>query len=116
MVDCAAAVGRCRGFGLAPAQAKLAEVEGKIADLVVIRDTLRDAVAAGCDDLIACAEQPCCPLRSSTCRQEDTVPNAERRRRILPTGLTGLAGAACAACCLIPAAGRSAAPAGPWRA
>jgi DNA-binding transcriptional MerR regulator len=46
----------------ARAQAKLSEVERKIADLEVIRDTLRQAVAAGCDDLVACAEQPCCPL------------------------------------------------------
>jgi DNA-binding transcriptional MerR regulator len=47
---------------LARAEAKLAEVEQKIADLHVIRDTLRTAVAAGCDDLMACAESPCCPL------------------------------------------------------
>ncbi|MQA24183.1 MAG: MerR family transcriptional regulator [Micromonosporaceae bacterium] len=46
----------------ASAVAKLAEVEQKIADLQVIRDTLRAAVAAGCDDLVACAESPCCPL------------------------------------------------------
>jgi DNA-binding transcriptional MerR regulator len=46
----------------ARAQAKLSEVERKIADLEVIRDTLRQAVAASCDDLVACAEQPCCPL------------------------------------------------------
>jgi DNA-binding transcriptional MerR regulator len=43
-------------------RAKLAEVEQKIADLVVIRDTLREAVAAGCDDLVACASRPGCPL------------------------------------------------------
>lgn len=46
----------------ARAAAKLAEVEQKIADLTVIRDTLLDAVNAGCDDLIACAGSPCCPL------------------------------------------------------
>ncbi|MDG4792571.1 MerR family transcriptional regulator [Micromonospora sp. WMMD1082] len=46
----------------ARAQDKLAEVEQKIADLSVIRDTLREAVAAGCDDLVACADSPCCPL------------------------------------------------------
>ncbi|MET8353255.1 MULTISPECIES: MerR family transcriptional regulator [unclassified Micromonospora] len=46
----------------ARAQAKLVEVEQKIADLSVIRDTLREAVAAGCDDLVACADSPCCPL------------------------------------------------------
>lgn len=50
--------------GALPARAavKLAEVEQKIADLGVIRDTLRAAVAAGCDNLTACAEHPCCPL------------------------------------------------------
>jgi DNA-binding transcriptional MerR regulator len=47
---------------LARAEDKLAEVEQKIADLNVIRDSLRTAVAAGCDDLMACAESPCCPL------------------------------------------------------
>lgn len=44
------------------AVAKLADVEQRIADLAVIRDTLREAIAAGCDDLAACAESPCCPL------------------------------------------------------
>ncbi|GAA2591119.1 hypothetical protein GCM10010435_82310 [Winogradskya consettensis] len=44
------------------AQEKLAEVETKIADLQVIASTLRAAVAAGCDDLAACAEQPDCPI------------------------------------------------------
>ncbi|HEY7594529.1 MAG TPA: MerR family transcriptional regulator [Actinophytocola sp.] len=44
------------------AEAKLAEVEAKIADLMVIRDTLRAAVAAGCDDLETCAATPGCPL------------------------------------------------------
>ncbi len=46
----------------ARAAAKLAEVEQKITDLTIIRDTLREAVDAGCDDLIACAGSPCCPL------------------------------------------------------
>ncbi|MFR9775092.1 MerR family transcriptional regulator [Micromonospora sp. MS34] len=44
------------------ARAKLAEVEAKIADLSTIRDTLAHAVAAGCDDLAACADTPGCPL------------------------------------------------------
>jgi len=47
---------------LARAEGKLAEVEQKIADLGVIRDTLRAAVAAGGDDLITCAQSECCPL------------------------------------------------------
>ena len=44
------------------AQAKLAEVEAKIADLHVIAATLRAAIQAGCDDLVTCAGQPCCPI------------------------------------------------------
>jgi MerR family mercuric resistance operon transcriptional regulator len=52
-----------RDAGLhARAESKLTEVERKIADLLVIRDTLREAVDAGCDDLIACADAPHCPL------------------------------------------------------
>ena len=55
--------GRRRDAGLRErARAKLAEVEQKIADLMVIRDTLREAVAAGCDDLVVCASLPGCPL------------------------------------------------------
>jgi DNA-binding transcriptional MerR regulator len=46
----------------ARAVAKLAEVEQKIIDLTIIRDTLRQAMDAGCDDLIACAGSPRCPL------------------------------------------------------
>jgi MerR family mercuric resistance operon transcriptional regulator len=50
----------------ARAHAKLAEVEAKIADLHVIAGTLRAAVDAGCDDLVACAGQPCCPIPFAT--------------------------------------------------
>lgn len=46
----------------ARAAAKLAEVETRLADLSVIRDTLRAAVEAGCDDLMSCAEADGCPL------------------------------------------------------
>jgi DNA-binding transcriptional MerR regulator len=46
----------------ARAMAKLAEVEQKIADLQAIRETLIEAVDAGCDDLMACAASPRCPL------------------------------------------------------
>jgi MerR family transcriptional regulator, mercuric resistance operon regulatory protein len=41
---------------------KLAEVEAKIADLTLIADTLREALDAGCDDLIECASEPRCPI------------------------------------------------------
>ncbi len=44
------------------AAAKLAEVDAKIADLSVIRETLVAAMDAGCDDLVTCAASPCCPL------------------------------------------------------
>jgi MerR family mercuric resistance operon transcriptional regulator len=50
----------------ARARAKLAEVEAKIADLRVIAGTLRAAVDAGCDDLVTCAGQPCCPIPFAT--------------------------------------------------
>jgi DNA-binding transcriptional MerR regulator len=52
-----------RGVGLQHrAAAKLVEVEQKISDLQVIRDSLHAALDAGCDDLVACADTPCCPL------------------------------------------------------
>ncbi|GIJ34025.1 MerR family transcriptional regulator [Verrucosispora sp. WMMD703] len=55
--------GRRPDSGLqARARNKLAEVERKLANLTVIRDTLRAAISAGCDDLIACADSPSCPL------------------------------------------------------
>ncbi|WFE52508.1 MerR family transcriptional regulator [Micromonospora sp. WMMD1155] len=54
---------RRSGAGLqARASDKLIEVEQKRADLTVTRDTLRAAISAGCDDLIACAGTSCCPL------------------------------------------------------
>jgi MerR family mercuric resistance operon transcriptional regulator len=46
----------------ARAAAKLVEVEARIADLQVIAATLRAALAAGCEDLIVCAETADCPL------------------------------------------------------
>ncbi|PZS19373.1 MAG: MerR family transcriptional regulator [Pseudonocardiales bacterium] len=46
----------------ARAATKLAEVEAKLTDLGVIADTLRAALAAGCADLITCADSPHCPL------------------------------------------------------
>lgn len=41
---------------------KLIEVEQRIADLQIIRATLQDAIDAGCDDVMACAAEPSCPL------------------------------------------------------
>ncbi|RMI28492.1 MerR family transcriptional regulator [Nocardia stercoris] len=46
----------------ARAAAKLAEVDAKLAELTAVRDTLRAALAAGCDDLLACSEIPSCPV------------------------------------------------------
>lgn len=44
------------------AAVKLAEVEAKISDYQVMAATLRSALAAGCEDLAACARHPLCPL------------------------------------------------------
>ncbi len=46
----------------ARAEAKLVEINEKIADLEVIRDSLITARDAGCDDLIQCADEECCPI------------------------------------------------------
>ncbi|RHW26454.1 MerR family transcriptional regulator [Nocardioides immobilis] len=43
-------------------EAKLAEVDQKIADLQVIRASLVAARDAGCDDLVRCAETDGCPI------------------------------------------------------
>ncbi|KQY57382.1 MULTISPECIES: MerR family transcriptional regulator [unclassified Nocardioides] len=55
--------------------AKLAEVDQKIADLQVIRTSLIAARDAGCDDLIHCAESDCCPIPFV---QIVTVPEASK--------------------------------------
>ncbi|GAA4442761.1 MerR family transcriptional regulator [Actinokineospora soli] len=44
------------------ATAKLADVEARIADLLLVRDTLRATLTAGCDDLITCSGAPRCPI------------------------------------------------------
>lgn len=55
--------GRRADAGLrARAAAKLAEVDAKLAELTTVRDTLRATLEAGCDDLLACSESPCCPI------------------------------------------------------
>ena len=50
----------------ARARTKLAQVETKIIDLQIIADTLRAALDAGCDDLVACAGNSCCPIPFAT--------------------------------------------------
>jgi MerR family mercuric resistance operon transcriptional regulator len=58
--------------------AKLAEVEARIADLTVIADTLRAALAAGCDDLVTCAASPDCPLPfTNLAEQEPSDPRED---------------------------------------
>lgn len=44
------------------ARTKLAEVDARLADLRTIRAALVEALDAGCDDLVVCADSPCCPL------------------------------------------------------
>lgn len=44
------------------ADAKIAEVDRRIADLQVIREALVAARDAGCDDLRACVESDACPI------------------------------------------------------
>jgi MerR family mercuric resistance operon transcriptional regulator len=51
-------------------------VEARIADLRVIAGTLRAAVDAGCDDLVACAGEPCCPIPFAAIAQG--VPDSAR--------------------------------------
>jgi MerR family transcriptional regulator, mercuric resistance operon regulatory protein len=48
------------------ASAKLAEVEAKLADLRVIAESLRTAIDAGCDNLVECAGNDCCPIPFAT--------------------------------------------------
>jgi len=46
----------------ARARSKLAQIEAKLVELHRVRDTLRSALHAGCDDLIECATSDCCPI------------------------------------------------------
>ncbi|MFE7742180.1 hypothetical protein [Nocardia sp. NPDC057455] len=50
---------------------KLAEIDSRLTELTAVRDTLRAALAAGCDDLIACSESPCCPVPFATADSDD---------------------------------------------
>lgn len=61
------------------AEAKLIEVEERITDLLTIRDNLRAAVDAGCDDLISCAAKDCCPIPFQT--TTTTRPVGDNRAR-----------------------------------
>lgn len=46
----------------ARAAAKLTEIDARLTELTAVRGTLRAALAAGCDDLLACSESPSCPV------------------------------------------------------
>jgi DNA-binding transcriptional MerR regulator len=46
----------------ARAEAKIAEIDRKITALTAIRASLREAVTAGCDDLVSCAGSTRCPI------------------------------------------------------
>lgn len=52
------------------AKAKLAEIDEKLAELAAVRDTLRATLEAGCDDLLVCAENPCCPVPFTTADED----------------------------------------------
>jgi DNA-binding transcriptional MerR regulator len=59
----------------ARAQAKLTEIDARLADLQTIRSALVEAVEAGCDDLVACAESSCCPLPFTDLADVTVRPN-----------------------------------------
>jgi DNA-binding transcriptional MerR regulator len=61
------------------ARVKLAEIEERIADLHAIRDTLRAALDAGCDDLVACASSDCCPIPFATITTRPGVAASRNR-------------------------------------
>ncbi|MEV6325366.1 MerR family transcriptional regulator [Nocardia sp. NPDC051787] len=59
----------------ARASAKLAGIDAKVAELTAVRDTLRAALEAGCDDLTVCSENRGCPVPF------DSDTNSDRVRR-----------------------------------
>jgi DNA-binding transcriptional MerR regulator len=61
LIDVGRRSGRQSGLQ-ARAREKLAEVEARIDDLVLIRTGLVEALEAGCDDLHTCATSECCPI------------------------------------------------------
>ncbi|WP_433272134.1 MerR family transcriptional regulator [Actinosynnema sp. CS-041913] len=69
----------------ARAARKLADIEARIADLNVVRDTLRNAVDAGCDDLIACSHAPSCPIPFTDARPAEARPTEARPTDARPT-------------------------------
>lgn len=72
------------------AQVKLSEIEAKIAELTLIAYTLKQALAAGCDDLLTCTEQPACPLSTAVPASSETTAQPGqwpgRTTAVLPVG------------------------------
>lgn len=54
---------------------KLIEVEERIADLTVIRTALQQTIEVGCTDLMACAQERCCPLPFAELAAPDRLPD-----------------------------------------
>ncbi|MCM6771914.1 MerR family transcriptional regulator [Nocardia sp. CDC159] len=50
----------------AQVRVKLAEIDSELTALTARRDTLAAALAAGCDDLLACSRTPSCPVPFTT--------------------------------------------------
>jgi MerR family mercuric resistance operon transcriptional regulator len=61
------------------AEAKLAEIDARIADLGSIRATLVAALDAGCDDLTACASSSHCPLPFAELAEAGRLVAADRK-------------------------------------
>ena len=97
--------GRRSDAGLqARARAKLTEVDAKLAELTTVRDNLRAALEAGCDDLITCADNPCCPVPSRRPSRWVYPMPRTRGRTARKWGLSaiGLAAVGCVGCCALP--------------
>ena len=56
------------------ARRKFHEAEDKIRDLETIRDTFRATLDAGCDDLIACSTEACCPITFTDTNTDGAAP------------------------------------------
>ena len=68
----------------ARARAKITEIDQKIADLTVIRETLAHSLDAGCDDLVVCAGSSRCPLPFSELNLEGSTSAGTLPARELP--------------------------------
>lgn len=66
------------------AASKLAEIDARLAELTAVRDTLRAALVAGCDDLLTCSATPDCPVPF-----DSAVRAPGRGRAVLDTSRPG---------------------------